>query len=1172
LHLKTDNKYNWFRVISVMVCLHFSMHSNGQSPSNLIKQNLLPGFKSIYLDSLYTIDKNSIRWMDLRGASVKINYEFNSRTGLLLLDSSTKDTLILSFRKMPSFLFKPFVKRPMSLIEPVLPKDPFAFDSKRDGLNLPEDNNLKTDGNISRGISAGNNQDLVVNSNLNLRLGGKIAGDVAITGVISDDNNPVQPEGNTQQLQDFDKVFIMLSKDSNNLIVGDFEMKAPGSYFMNYYKKSRGIHADYQRKSKENKVFYNIDAAISRGRFARNTIQGTEGNQGPYRLSGNNGETFIIIISGTEVVYLDGRRLSRGESRDYVINYNSGEVTFMPNQMITKFSRIVVEFQYSDRNYQRTVLKTGLGLQTKRALFEINYFNEQDNKNQNFQQSLDGYDSVRMLSAKQILANAGDSIENAFIPRVTVYPKFDNTKLLYRKLDTAGFKNIYVFTQNDESDTVFYEVVFSLVGANQGNYRQKTSTANGRVFEWVQPINGIPQGNYEPVELLIAPKRFQMMTVGVKRSFGNTETFVEGVYTNNNINTFSNLNKSNDDGFGLTGGLKNTTELKQGKNKLLLINQFRTEIVNKDFRFVERYRPVEFERNWNKQLSIPVANLTSNLPEILANYGVSLESKDKFVLQYKAGVYHRSKEFSGLNHQAFVSGNIKKTHLQSSFERMNNSIPTFNSVLKNDFLNYDGEISRKLKFGKAGVGGHYEKSKFTSTKDSLLSGTYSYNSGRLFIESSDTTDFTYGILAERRLDQLPYFGLLRSGTLADEINWKMGYVGKKGGRVNFNGSYRNLQYLDTLVIKGISERNALGRIESDLPLFKRALRLNSFYQIGTGQEQKREFTYLQVSDGNGIYIWNDYDSNKVQSLNEFEIASDYDRKRANFIKTSLPVQGFIKSRNIQFNQTVNLTAPQSWNKKKGIKLFLTRFSALVVYRSDRKTTTDEASEYLNPFVFNVTDLNLLSSNANLRSTFYINRNHPVWSADITRVNGQSRILLVNGFETRENSENIINSRLNLNRNWGTLLQWINGEKSFFSQLLLSRNYSYRFISCEPQLQFTSSNSNMGAALVGKYYKARAGEIESRNLEAGLEIRLSKAAKGSFNGNFRLVNIVFNGDAASPLGYELMRGLLPGKNYTWNFVYQQRLSSNIQMDISYDGRKSEQSQIIHIGRVMARYLF
>lgn len=532
---------------------------------------------------------------------------------------------------------------------------------------------MKTDGNISRGISAGNKQDLVVNSNLNLRLGGKIADDINITGAISDDNNPIQPEGNTQQLQDFDKVFIMLNKDSNNLIIGDFEMKRPNSYFMNYYKKSRGIHVDFQENRKLAKLYSNADAAISRGRFARNTIQGIEGNQGPYRLNGINGEIFIIVISGTEVVYLDGRRLSRGESRDYIINYNSGEVSFMPSQMITKFSRIVVEFQYSDRNYQRTVFKVGAGFQKKNSSFEVNYFNEQDNKNQNFQQSLDGFDSLKMLTAKQILANAGDNSENATIPMVKTIRPFDNTKLLYRKIDTLGSNNVYIFTQNPNSDTVFYEVVFSLVGVGKGNYRQKTSTANGRVFEWVAPIAGISQGDYDAVELLVAPKRYQMLTVGKKQKFGHTETFVEAVYTNNNINTISKLDKNNDDGFGISGGFLNTTKINKSKQKIILTNQLRTELINKNFKYLERFRAVEFERNWNRQLNIPLPTVLST-QIFLANYNLNLEIEDKFKLNYRSTLNHRSKELSGLNNSISIGGKIKNTQIESSFERMNNSL------------------------------------------------------------------------------------------------------------------------------------------------------------------------------------------------------------------------------------------------------------------------------------------------------------------------------------------------------------------------------------------------------------------------------------------------------------------------------------------------------------------
>lgn len=1160
-----------FSTILIVVSCLFTFFCQAQTLTNLRKVTVLPGQKNIQLDSTYRIDQTSLKFVLKNGLTSDLTYKFNAERSSISLDSLPKDTLILQYRIFPPLFSKPFYKKPESLIEPAMRNDPFAYDAARDGVFNTTDNGLKTDGNISRGISVGNSQDLVVNSNLNLRLGGKIADDVSITGVISDDNNPIQPEGNTQQLQDFDKVFIKLTKDSSNLIIGDFEMRQPGGYFMNYYKKSRGLHLDLSKNQKNAKVYTNLDAAISRGRFARNTIQGIEGNQGPYRLNGLNGETFIIIISGTEVVYLDGRRLSRGESRDYVINYNSGEITFMPAQMISKFSRIVVEFQYSDRNYQRTVFKSGIGLQNKNSLFEINYFTEQDNKNQNFQQSLDGYDSVRMLSAKQILALAGDSVQDAYIPRVKTIKPYDNSKLLYRKTDSLGFQNVYVFTQNPNSDTVFYDVVFSLVGNGNGNYRQKATTANGRVYQWVSPVNGIPQGDYEPIELLVAPKRFQMLTATVKRKFGNTETFLEGVYTKNDINTFSNFEKKNDNGFGLSAGVKNVLDITRGNKKYILTNQFKTELVNKNFRYLERYRPVEFERNWNKQLAIPVIS-TNALPEILANYDVTLDRSDLYKLNYKAAVYYRSQEVNGLSNQ--ISGKVKykNTQIQSFAERMTNTVLIGSATNENSFWNYDGDINQRFKVGMVGAGYHSEQSTFKAKTDSVTLGSFAYQAGRVYFESQDTGLFSYGVSGERRADKLPFQGALKSSTQADELKWHGGYTGKKGSRASLNGSFRSLQYLDTQVLKGLPEKNALGRLEADLPMLKKAVRWNTFYQIGTGQEQKREFTYLKVADGNGIYIWKDYDSNQIESLNEFEIASEYDRKLANYIRTFLPVQGFIKSRNIQFNQTLNLSSPVAWNKSKGVKHFLTRFAVLLVYRTDRRTTSNKPELYLNPFIFNVNDSQLLSSNSNWRTTLYINRNNPVWSADLSRINGQSKSLLVTGYETRKNTENTLNFRVNYSRNWGTVLQLIEGSKTYYSQLLATRNYGYNFYSAEPQLQFTSSGNNLGAALIGKYYQANTDTLSNRNLEVGAELRLSKAAKGSFTGNFRLVNIDFNGDASSPIGYELMKGLLPGKNYTWNVIYQQRISSNIQMDISYDGRKSEQSKVIHIGRVMARYLF
>ncbi|RUA26787.1 MAG: hypothetical protein DSY76_05755, partial [Bacteroidetes bacterium] len=272
----------------------------------------------------------------------------------------TKSQLILnpSVRKKHKSISVNYQSFPYDLAKIIAHKDINELQKKDERGNVPPliyrtSNSKQQDlfglsdfskrGSISRAVSVGNSQDLSVASNLNLQIAGDITPDLRLTASITDNNIPIQPDGNTQQIQDFDKVFIMLSHENGKLIAGDYEIKKPNSYFLNYHKKAQGAYADVNFALAKKEYSPRIRAyggiALSRGKFARNQITGIEGSQGPYKLHGSNFERYIVVLSGTERVYIDGKLLTRGQNYDYVIDYNTAEITFMPKILITKDKR-----------------------------------------------------------------------------------------------------------------------------------------------------------------------------------------------------------------------------------------------------------------------------------------------------------------------------------------------------------------------------------------------------------------------------------------------------------------------------------------------------------------------------------------------------------------------------------------------------------------------------------------------------------------------------------------------------------------------------------------------------------------------------------------------------------------------------------------------------------------
>ncbi len=1095
--------------------------------------------------SILTWNKNSDAFKNIFADSIEIHY----RVFAFSFAESVK-------HKDASFLSRPSASGFNQYIYNPSESQPSFF--KYEGLQ-------KT-GSISRGVTFGNNQDVFVNSSLNLQLSGKLNDQVSILAAITDENIPVQPEGNTQQLQDFDKVFIQLYNDNNKLIAGDFELKRPDSYFMNFFKKGQGgVFSNISALSKKadgtsktvNRV--TVSAAVSKGKFARNTITAVEGNQGPYRLTGSNNESFIIVLAGTEKVYIDGQLMKRGLQYDYIIDYNIAELTFTARRMITKESRINVEFEYSEKSYARSLLFLNNEIENEKVKIKFSAYSEQDSKNQPLLIDLDS-------SKKAVMSSVGDSIQQAFY-LTSDSVEYNADEILYNKIDTitsfGTYEGVFVYS----SDSAHWRVTFSNVGAGNADYIQDSSGVNGRVFKWIEPVNGVHFGSYAPVGLLITPKKQQMFTLGtdLKISKNNVAGF-EVAMSNYNINLFSKRDLENDLGYAGKAYYRNIIPLSRDSIKgWQLASDFNYEFVNRDFRQIERFRNVEFERDWN------LGTASASEDEHIASGQVSLSKRTLGTLSYQLKSFQKGNDFNGLLHSAGFIATVAKFNLTSSGSILN----TKGATAKTQYYKHSIDLNRGIWKLILGIKENTEHNEFKNVAgDSLTISSFAFREFSGYVNTKDSLKNQFSVIYKKRYDDGIANNSFSPATEADEINASAAFTKKQNHQLRIYSSYRILKVVDSTLTQQAAAKTLLNRIDHSLSLWKGVISATTFYEIGTGQERKLEYYFLLVPAGQGTYIYrNDDNNNGVKDLDEFEIGPF--SNEANYIKVFTPTNQYISTRSNQFNEVLNINPAAAYKSFQGKQPFISRFSNTLSVRLDKKTKEENVFNALNPFDQKVGDSTLISTNSSYRNTLYFNRSAVTFGLDATWMQNESKTLLINGYETRTITSYEGNARWNLSRLLLISANYKHDDKTNGSQFFPTRNYHLISDEAGPKLNIQPGNS-FRTSLSYKYSAKKnvtgiTGEkAEANNL--GLEMKYNSPGAGTISAKVSYIAITFNAEENSSLAYEMLEGLHNGKNFTWNASIQRSLGNSIQLSLNYDGRKSENNKAIHTGGVQVRAYF
>ena len=1056
------------------------------------------------------------------------------------------DSIIVDYLRYPDFITRKYFQLDDKIIVDNTDNLQRMYQLSQSTLtrNFTPFDGLTTSGSISRGVTIGNNQNSVLNSELDLQISGKLSDKVSLRASIQDANIPLQESGYSQRLDEFDQVFIELFSDNWSIRAGDIDLQNRESYFANFTKRVQGLNVNVLFDKEESKTNIFASGALVRGQFTTSKFTAQEGNQGPYKLRGPNNELFVLIVSGSETVYVNGLPVKRGENEDYIIDYNAGEIIFNSTFPITSEMRITVDYQFSERNFSRFTVFGGGSYETKKLKIGASVYSETDAKNQPLQQNLSP-EQVEILSV------AGDD-QSLMVAPSAVPESYNENRILYKKEFIDGVE-AFVFSNNPDDE--LFSVKFRLVGANQGDYVLSNVNAINNIYEYVSPIGGIPQGNYAPIVQLIAPTKLQVAVInGTYKPTERTDIYFEAAGSKNDLNLFSALDDSNNDGFA--GKLRVKQNIVQTDSLWNLSAIVDADMIQDNFTTIQRLYYAEFNRDWN--LESPMGN------QSLLTAGLELVHPTKGLASYKFEHLNFSENFNGNRHNAFASLRLNRWDIFTSSSVLSSS----SDISTSTFLRTFNRIT--YNFNKQWVGTKLageDNEQRTKLNDSLTPLSQRFKSYEVFYGVGDSTKVFAEVGYKHRINDSLRMNEVRKVSSSNTYYLKSKIIQNERTDLGIFVNYRKLKSVDETTE---DEQSLNSRLSYSQQFFKQILQWNTIFETNSGTLPQQDFTYVEVDPGQGTYTWIDYNENGIQELNEFEVAQFQDE--GTFIRVLLPNQVFVKTHQNRLSQTLTIN-PQQWStsENNGQK-FWSHFYNQTSYLVDRKITREDNSFDLNPFSDN--NDNQLALSKSVRNVLFFNRGKQHYTTSYTFLTNTSKNLLSIGFQENKLKSHQLNFNHKFAVSWLVNMKTSLERNESLSENFSSRNYDIDEVRLLPKLSYLFNEN----ARFDVFYQYTSKDNVVGNMETllqnnyGVSFAYNNAQKIGISGEVNFFDNTFEGNANTPVSYQMLEGLQPGKNFTWTLLAQKKLTTFLDLNLNYFGRKTETSKTIHTGTIQLKAYF
>ena len=1143
---------------------YYSVISRTDSIISLPDKFLIAGTVNVYADSVKVLPSNYS--IDHRFGKVRF-YSFYLKE--LFSDSAKKNSaIIITYQNYPFEIPDVY-----SNFEVLTKLDTTKADSvkiaevKTDVLeDIFAGTNLEKSGSIFRGFTVGNNRDLTLNSGFRLQMTGKLSQDIDITAALTDENTPIQPEGNSQKLQELDKVFVELKSKNITTTLGDIDVSFSNLNFFNFSSKVQGAKGHGTLDKSE--LF--IAGAITKGKFNTNTFNGSDGVQGPYRLVGSNNEIDIVVIAGSEKVYLDGIQMVRGETNDYTIDYTNGQFTFTNRRVITSVSRITIDFEYSDRKYSRSMIagQTKTSLFNDRIMLGFSYIRERDDESKPVDFTLSDSDRV-------IMRNAGNDKFKASKSGVVFLGRDSTGRALgqYIQLDTiVNSQRFAYYKYSPGNDSALYQVSFTFVGAGQGDYISLSTSS----FQFA----GIKQGSYLPIVILPLPTMYQSGDLSMDLAVSRSLTVnLEGAVSDFNQNLFSDLDKNGDKGVAFHGAVNFQNEdFKLGKMKLGYVGfTVKERYLNKSYNSLDRLNPVEYNRVWDIQDS---TNQTENTTEA----ELKLQPKH-FVSLIATGGYEKRGDFFNASRGSvnlnFIGDSVSLPALSYNADIISSKDKSINYngfwLRQNGLLDYK-ITSKDKKWGLYDLFFQFngEDKKTSSTNfDTTSTGSFRFYEFKPGLNIFNFWHFDISYNLDYRTDDLYDNGALSRLSRSLTHNYALRIKDFDFLSSNWDVSVYDKKFSDAYLAKGYTNaRTILVTSQTNLWFFGRGLQSNLFYKVSSQRSAISQVVFYKVPTGQGNYIYlGDLNHNGVQDENEFQLVN-YD---GDYIKLILPTDQLYPTTDLQSSAGINVDPSKIVGSRDGSLAFnVLKNVTFDTYLAVSEKSKDPVQKhiYLLNFSKFQNENNTISGANTVQQDVNLFQTNQYFGLRLRFIQKKNFSQYYSGNERGLDIERSARLRL-----------------SFTSDLILQTDYvtgSERNLA--PDLSFRNWNIFSQSVISELTY------LPIKNIEAGFKLEVKRAddrypvSPTQANINDQTLKFTYSLESkgklhievtrneanlnAEPLflPYDLTKGIAPGRSYIWSVGFDYRITNFIQATLNYLGRAEGNSQVIHTGTAEVRAYF